>query len=214
MSTLEDPRVVPNGAANGTAAAPPSGPALTPEPARTGISNAGAVVLGILLIVLGAVLLLRPAFSADWSHYGWPAFVILPGLALFLAMAIGDRTLARLAAPASVVTVTGLILLVQNTFDVWQTWAYAWALVCPTAVGLGLWLQGALSREPRLEERGRTLLGLGAALFLVGAAFFEGVVNLSGLADATVVRYGGAAALILVGAALLLFRAPRPSARS
>jgi hypothetical protein len=169
-------------------------------------------VLGTLLVVLGAVLLLRPAFPAGWWHYGWPVFVLLPGVALFLTMAVGGRAMAWLAVPASVVTMTGLILLVQNAYDLWQTWAYAWALIYPTAVGLGLWLEGAWRHQPRPEERGRTLAGLGAVLFLAGAAFFEGVLNLSRLAEAAVVRDGGAAALIVAGAALLLFRLPRPSA--
>jgi peptidoglycan/LPS O-acetylase OafA/YrhL len=139
-------------------------------------------------------------------------FVLLPGLALFLAMAAGGRAMAWLAIPASVVTMTGLILLIQNAYDLWQTWAYAWALIYPTAVGLGLWLEGAWRHQPRPEERGRTLAALGAVLFLAGAAFFEGVLNLSGLAEATAVHNVGAAALIVLGGALLLFRNPHPSA--
>src|SRR5436190_18105293 len=126
MSVLDHPHVVPDGVAREVAAAPPSRPPLTQEPARSGTSNFGVVVLGILLITSGVVFLLRPAFPAEWWYYGWSVFVLLPGLVLFLTMAVGGRAMAWLAVPASVVTMTGIILFFQNTFNAWQSWAYAW----------------------------------------------------------------------------------------
>src|SRR6478672_9104297 len=104
MSVLNHPHVVPNGIAREVAAASPSRPPLTQEPARSGTSNLGMVVLGILLIMTGVVFLLRPAIPAEWWRYGWPVFVLLPGLVLFLTMAVGGQAMAWLAVPASVVT--------------------------------------------------------------------------------------------------------------
>jgi len=40
--------------------------------------------------------------------------------------------------PGSIITIAGLVLAVQNTFDLFATWAYAWALVAPGGVGLGI----------------------------------------------------------------------------
>ena len=45
----------------------------------------------------------------------------------------GARRRGWLAVPGSVVTAVGLILLVDRIIDQWQTWAYTWTLVVPTA---------------------------------------------------------------------------------
>lgn len=191
----------------------PPAPSAAPAPStppRVG-ENAGALVLGVLLIVLGAVFLARPVLPAEWSQFGWPLFILLPGLALFLAVLAGGRSWGGLAVPASIVTAVGLILFVQNALNLWQTWAYAWALIFPTSVGLGLWIQGEWFGDPALAKQGRTMLLIGASIFAVGIAFFEGLLNLSGLAETSLVRYGGALILIAVGAILLLARPLRPS---
>src|SRR5712691_10105169 len=85
--------------------------------------------LSVVLIVVGAMYLFAQWFGFDLGHLGWPFLIILPGLALLGAAAFDGRSLASLAVPASMVTTTGLILLVQNTFYLWDTWAYAWSLL-------------------------------------------------------------------------------------
>src|SRR5438094_4713895 len=47
----------------------------------------GSLILGLLLVLVGAAYLFgqyvpRPLFAVDLGHYGWPLFVIVPGLAL------------------------------------------------------------------------------------------------------------------------------------
>lgn len=143
-----------------------------------------SLALGILLVLVGAAYLVgqylpRPLLEFDVGHYGWPVFVIVPGLVL-LGFGVTVRELSALCIPGSIVTIAGLVLAVQNTFDLFATWAYAWALVAPGGVGLGIWLQGAVTRQPALRAAGLRVMGVGVTLFLVGAAFFEGVIHLSG----------------------------------
>jgi hypothetical protein len=70
---------------------------------------------------------------------------------------------------------------VQNTFDLFATWAYGWTLVVVVAPGIGLLLHGSVAGQPRIREVGVWFAGLGAVLFGVGAIFFEGIIRLSGL---------------------------------
>lgn len=49
-----------------------------------------------------------------------------------------------LAVAGGIVTMTGTILLIQNTTGLWASWAYAWALIFPTSIGLGLLVYGLL----------------------------------------------------------------------
>src|SRR5260370_11723999 len=106
-------------------------------------SNQAATIGGVVLVGLGVLFLVQQAFGFDIGHYGWPLFVILPGLAFLGAFALGPRSASGLAVPGCVVTTVGLILAVQNTFNLWETWAYVWALI-PASVGLGLRLMGEL----------------------------------------------------------------------
>ena len=159
--------------------------------------------VGLILIALGALFLVQQATGVDVWHWAWPFAVIVPGLLFFAGMFSGGKGASGLAVPASIVTTTGLILLFQNTFHLWQTWAYAWALIAPTSVGVGIWLSGWWSDQLEPRRVGRRMVEIGLVLFLGFAAFFEILLNLSGL-----MRLGGggiviAVLLILAGVYLL-----------
>lgn len=163
------------------------------------------------MILAGAAYLLaqyvpRPFFEFDVGHYGWPLFVLIPGLAL-LVVGATNRAMSGLCVPGAVVTITGIVLAVQNTFDLFATWAYAWALVAPSGVGLGLYIQGLTTGQPVLRDSGLRTMGIGAAIFLVGAAFFEGVIHISGKELGFVGQLLLPLLLIVAGAWLLLRRA-------
>jgi hypothetical protein len=136
-----------------------------------------STAIGGLLILVGAILLLGEFVRIDVGHYGWPFFVIAPGV-LLLLVAITSRGFVSegLAIAGCIVTVTGLILLYQNSTDHFESWAYAWALIFPTSVGAGMVLYGVLSGRPGNIRAGTRLVGVGLVLFLLGAAFFEGVI--------------------------------------
>jgi hypothetical protein len=165
------------------------------------VVGAGLILLGILFIVgryVGA------RFDIDFGHYTWPFFIIIPGLLLFLGSFVFEqRAGIKIAAFGGVVTMTGSILLVQNTFDLFTSWAYAWALVAPTSVGLAKLIYGSLRGLGDQVKSGLNLTGIGLAIFVFGAFFFELGIGISGF------RFGTAwlcwpALLIGLGIVLLL----------
>ncbi len=182
-----------------------SGAADTPTRGEsTGGLHSGARFLGILLVMLGGLFLVAPAFGTDWAGRGWPLLVIVPGLGLFAIAVFGGKDCHWLAVPASIITTVGAILWCQNAFNLWQTWAYAWALVFPTAIGFGQLLEGTLGERPQLQQQGRHSMLVGALVFICFAAFFEGLLNLSGLAPVAGLRYLLPLLLILIGVGVLV----------
>jgi hypothetical protein len=63
----------------------------------------------------------------------------------------------------------------------WATWAYAWALIAPTSVGVSLAAYGLFKGRNDLVKSGSSLTGVGLVMFLAAAAFFELALNISGL---------------------------------
>ena len=163
----------------------------------------GNTLLGIGLVLVGALFLLGQVLHVDVGHYGWPFFIIVPGVGLFLiAVLMADRG-EGLAITGSIVAVSGLILLFQDLTDDYESWAYAWALVFPGSVGLGLLLYGLLAGRPHLVRPGVRTTVTGLVLFLVGAIFFEGVVGISGRQFGRGTGIVVSALVIALGAALL-----------
>lgn len=78
------------------------------------------------------------------------------------------------------VTTLGLILAWQSATDRWETWAYVWALVGPTASGVGSFLGGLRTGNPRLRDAGLWQMVIGLALFAGFYLFFEQVIDLRG----------------------------------
>jgi hypothetical protein len=138
----------------------------------------GVLVLGLALVGLGGLALLA---QAGGLTLGWPAWVIVPGVGLLIAaVVIGGPTGSGVAAVGGIVTMVGVVLAAQEAFDLYATWAYAWALVAPGGVGLGLTIYGLATGRRDDLRGGLGALGVGVVLFLVGFLFFEGVVGLSG----------------------------------
>lgn len=161
-----------------------SGPGGALEPAISQPSHGPrrpSMVLGGLLVLIGAILLAGQFVRVDIGHYGWPFFVIAPGiLILFVALTARGAVSEGLAIFGSIVTVSGLILLVQDATDHYESWAYAWTLIVPGAIGLGMILYGLTARRPGNVRAGTRLVGIALVLFLLGVAFFEGIIGISG----------------------------------
>ena len=136
-------------------------------------------LLGLVLVGLGALFLLGQFFNFNFWGLLWPFFVIVPGLALFAGMVLGGKPAGPLAVPGSIVTGVGLLLLYQTVTNHWESWAYAWALIFPTAVGVGLVINGLWSDVPHLVNTGRRWATVGMMLFAVGGLFFEVLLNIS-----------------------------------
>ncbi|MDQ6883310.1 MAG: hypothetical protein M3077_03575 [Candidatus Dormibacteraeota bacterium] len=138
-------------------------------------------ILGGVLIVVGAVLLLGRITSIDLGHYGWPLFVIVPGILILLLSSSNRGALGEgLAITGSMLTVIGLILLYQNATGRFESWAYAWALVFPGSAGAGMVLYGRRAGRQGNVRVGLRLGLVAVVLFLVGAVFFELVLGIGG----------------------------------
>jgi hypothetical protein len=163
------------------------------------------MVLGGVLVLVGAILLLGQFVRIDVGHYGWPFFVIAPGVAiLFVALTARGALGEGLAILGSIITVTGLILLYQNATDHFESWAYAWTLIFPGAVGLGMILYGLVAGRPGNIRAGTRLVGIGVVLFLLGVAFFEGVIGIGGYQFGRTAGVAVGALIVAAGAALLI----------
>ena len=169
-----------------------------PVPARR---NGTGIALGVVLVVVGLFYFLVQVANVDLSSFGWPLFVIIPGVTLLIVGIVSLGTGA--AIPGGILTMVGLILAYQNSTGHWTSWAYAWALVAPGGVGLGLFLQGLRERNANLVRRGRSLMGIAALIFIVGFVFFESILDISGINDEPVVKAALPALFIIIGIVLL-----------
>ncbi len=141
----------------------------------------GALVLGTILVLVGGGILAGRLLDITLGPRAWPLWIIVPGLGMLLgSFAIPSRAGLGLAIPGAIIATVGCVLWVQETYGLYATWAYAWALVAPTGPGIGMLLHGLVHRDGSLAGDGlrTTLVGLG--LFIGLGLFFEGVVGLSG----------------------------------
>lgn len=137
--------------------------------------------LGGLLIVLGVALLAVQLLDIRFGRFLWPFYVIVPGVLLFIfALFTGGELGEGLSAFGGMVTMTGVLLLYQNSTGHWESWAYAWALIAPASVGLAHTIYGGLRGRGNLIRSGIHLVTIGVILFLVGGIFFEAIIGISG----------------------------------
>ncbi len=67
--------------------------------------------LGVLLVVLGALFFAGQAIGFDLGRFGWPLFVIIPGLAVSgVGLVVGGGTGERITPLGAGVTMVGMIL--------------------------------------------------------------------------------------------------------
>lgn len=155
-------------------------------------------LLGLVLIGVGVVLLIAQFGGA--VHLLWPFFIIAPGAALVVAALATEGVARRLAVPGMVIGTIGTILFLQNLFDHYQSWAYAWALI-PFAVGAGMRMAAGDDPAARDEEGAQHLMTWSLTAFVVLAFLFE--VFIFGGAG-VFGRFVIAGALIVIGAGVLI----------
>ncbi|OGN81358.1 MAG: hypothetical protein A2X23_08950 [Chloroflexi bacterium GWC2_73_18] len=109
---------------------------------------------------------------------------------------MGGQPGVGLAIPGAMAATVGLVLLYQTRTAHWESWAYAWALIAPGSVGLGLFLYGLLTAQWRVARSGVPVMAAGLGLFLAGVVFFEGILGIGGR------RIGQEAQLLLAAAVI------------
>lgn len=155
------------------------------------------LLIGIGLILLGVLFLLGPAL--DFARFGWPFFVIIPGAALLFVAFTTPASNSALAVPGSILATIGLVLLVFSINDHWQGWAYAWALIV-AASGVGNYLHGMLSDNPKLRSAGMRTATYGVVAFVLLGLFFELLIFGS---RGGIIRWLVPVALIVAGVVVL-----------
>lgn len=160
--------------------------------------------VGVGLVVVGALFLAAQSIGLALGQYAWPLFVIAPGLLFFVLMGYFGREAGFLAIPGSIVTASGALLFVTNLFDVWSVWSYAWTLVTPFSVGVGLWIWGAYAHNPELRRAGGIVMTVGLVLFAAFGFFFEVVLGIGALHAIGLSRVVFPAVLVLLGLWLVL----------
>jgi hypothetical protein len=203
-TTSEEPVLAPSTAMD---VPPPSaGPpapyvAAVPQPPRGSIGGSSAA-LGVVLVVVGLFALGVVLFGVDLTQYGWPLFVIIPGLTLLVVGFLGGGPGA--SVPGGIVTMLGLVLAYQSSSGDWPSWAFAWALVVPGGIGLGLYLQALRDRDQAMLRRGRTLMFIGLMIFFVGFVLFESILGISGDIYGVFGKAALPGLLIIIGVVLLV----------
>ena len=177
--------------------------------------NVGALIAGSILIVFGLLALVGQLFRGfDFWSYLWPLFIIAFGGLFFVGMIAGGKSMAGLAIPGSILSVTGLMLLFQNISGHWESWSYGWTVIL-IAVGLGIFIMGVYTDNEYRRNAGLRLMKVGAIFFIIFGGFFEmlfSAFHLNGLS-----QYIFPVLLILLGLYLVVTRMgwlPRKSAAS
>lgn len=147
--------------------------------------NRPRLIIGVILVLLGIFFLfgefLDQVFHIRINQYVWPLTILVPGVLIYLMAFITDVKAGRnLITVGSIISAVGFLLFVQNLTGWWATWAYAWALIFPTSIGLGQMLFGLLRQQDDLLREGWRLTRIGLVILLVGVVFFELLIGISG----------------------------------
>lgn len=179
-----------------------------PRPRRTGSSAA----LGIVLVVVGLFALFVVLSGVDLTVNGWPLFILIPGLTLLVVGFISFGSVATI--PGGIVTMLGLVLAYANSTGNWPIWAYAWALVVPGGIGLGMYLQALRDRDLHALKTGRTLMFIALMIFLIGFVVFESILGISGRDYFGPVGKAALPGLLIIVGVILLVRSIQRSRKT
>lgn len=152
------------------------------------------LILGIVLILLGAwfIVVQIVPFLHEW--FRWPAFLIAAGVMLVVIGLVAR--VPGLAVPACLVAGVGGIFYYQERSHDWASWSWAWTLIL-AFIGLGMVLAALMG-----ERRPWTLVGDGLRLIAVSAVLL--VIFAAIFGDFPWLRAYWPIALIMLGTYLLL----------
>jgi len=159
----------------------PSPEIATPEKPEKSAPDRGALILGGGLLFLGFLLLLGRLLQIPFGDYLWPFIFIVPGVLVFLtALSTQSSSGEGLSILGGILTMLGLVFFAQTVTGLWATWAYIWALVAPTSIGISQMVYGMAKGREAISQSGRRLAMLGLFMFGIGFVFFELIIGISG----------------------------------
>lgn len=129
------------------------------------MENRGAIIVGLVIILLGTFLLVTHFFPEPFSLFEGYFTVIMIGAAFLVAAVLTRRS--GLAIPGCIIGGIGTILYLQEQSGDFMSWTYAWTLV-PGFVGLGIIISGLLDRDhPHFDSGALVIIAISAAAFLL-----------------------------------------------
>ncbi len=135
-------------------------------------SHTGTLVGGTWLVAFGLLSLASQVFRGfNWGLI-WPFFVIGIGALFFVAMFTGGKQTAGFAIPGTIVSGVGLVLLLQNITQHWESMSYFWTLII-LFVGAGIYIMGMYSEDLGQKQSGVRVMKVGLILFIIFGLFFE-----------------------------------------
>ncbi len=153
-------------------------PPLTTTPASpiSTRDNRGAIVVGGILILIGAIFLFVNVFRIDFGQI-WPIIFFIIGAGFYLPVLLMPRdrgNLAGLLIPGTILFGLGAIFFYNIFTDNWGSWAYIWTLI-PASVGLGLLIAARVGNwGGDTMKVGFWMCVISTGVCLILAAFFGG----------------------------------------
>jgi len=165
----------------------------------------GPLMMGAALLLLGVVLLIGELLHFSFGSVMWTFIFIIPGAVLFLsALSSQDSHAEGLAILGSMMMALGGIFLVQILLNMWASWAYAWALLAPTSIGIAQVVFGKQHNREKLVQNGKRLVDVGLTMFFFLFVFFEILFNISGKNLVPAILPAFPTALIVLGIFVIL----------
>ena len=141
----------------------------------------GALILGGGLLFMGILLMFGRLIGISFGVFLWPFIFIVPGVLVFLtALSTESSSGEGLSILGGILTMLGIVFLVQSTTGWWASWAYAWALIAPTSVGFAQIVYGTRKDRDAIVQSGNRLVNIGLTMFAIGFVFFELILGVSG----------------------------------
>lgn len=150
---------------------------------------------GFLLTMLGA-LFTWSSLTNWWGimEHVWPLLIVAFS-AGFFAAALRMRNV-WLLIPAILFGVNGVVMLFTAVTGLWHWWSVLWAIE-PLAIGLALYVPGALTNQRGLKRAGTILMLIALAAFSMMTMLLAGAVGFVGAGLLTL------AGLLLIGSAVM-----------
>ena len=160
--------------------------------------------LGLVLVLTGGLFLADQILGTGFMIVYWPLLILLFGITFFVGMLVAGKRGAGLAIPGTLLVTLGILLFIQNWFNLWITWAYAWALLI-SATGLGMLIMNSYLKGEGLQRAAGVVIGIGLALFVFFGVLFEIILDIAGSDVQSGIFLG--AGLILLGIFVVFSRA-------